>query len=210
MKSKRQIREEVWKKIEKFADFPFPVRGRIPNFKGSRKACEKVRELEEYKKAKAVFVAPDSPLLRLREVVLEDGKFLVAPKPHFRGIVVLKGNPKNATITRMLKYGTEVSPETLRDLVGKIDVFVQGCVAVDLNGNRIGKGTGYGDKEYHFLKRHGLFDDPLYVVVCHEVQIYEDLSYLAEEHDVRCDVILTPERILWTREGLRRGKAPRL
>ncbi|ADC66384.1 5-formyltetrahydrofolate cyclo-ligase [Ferroglobus placidus DSM 10642] len=206
MRSKSEIREEVWRKIEKFSKFP-PPRGRIPNFVGAEKACEKLRELKEYREAKVVFVAPDSPLLRARQIVLEDGKILVVPKPRFAGIIVVD-KKINPTISNMMKFGREVDIEELK-MIGKVDVFVQGCVAVDLNGNRIGKGTGYGDREYHFLKENGLIENALYAVVCHEIQIYEDFSHLAEEHDVKCDVILTPERILWTKEALRRGKSPR-
>lgn len=205
MRSKSEIREEVWRKIEKFSRFP-PPRGRIPNFVGAEKACEKLRELEEYRRAKVVFVAPDSPLHRARQIVLEDGKILVVPKPKFKGIVVVE-RKINPTISNMMKYGREVGVEELKK-IGRVDVFVQGCVAVDLNGNRIGKGTGYGDQEYDFLRKNGLIENSLYVVVCHEIQVYKDFSHLAEEHDVRCDVILTPERILWTKEALRRGKSP--
>ncbi len=207
MRSKNEIREEVWKKIEKVARFP-PPRGRIPNFIGAEKACEKLRELEEYRKANAVFVAPDSPLYKARKIVLEDGKILVAPKPRFTGVVLID-RKIDPTISNMMKFGREVGAEELKESVGKVDVIVQGCVAVDLNGNRIGKGTGYGDREYWFLKEKGLIDEPLYAVVCHDLQVYDDFSHLAEEHDVRCDVILTPEKILWTKEALRRGKSPR-
>ena len=96
----------------------------------------------------------------------------------------------------MEKFGEIVDFKELRN---KIDIFVQGCVAVDRQGNRIGKGSGFGDKEYDLLRKHGLLsDDTLYVVVAHDLQVFDDLSNLAEEHDVKADVILTPTRIIWT------------
>lgn len=202
-KSKREVREYVWRNIEKFADFPFPPKGRIPNFIGASKACEKLRELERYRNSKIVFCAPDSPLKRAREIVLEDGKILLAVKPRMKGFLLLRnGNPKEcATISGMDKYGTEIELGTLKK-IGKVDVFIQGCVAIDRRGNRIGKGSGYGDKEYALLKEKGLLaEDCLYVVIAHDSQVFDDLSYLMDKHDIRADVILTPHSIIWAEDN---------
>lgn len=191
-KSKQEVREFVWKRIEKISRFP-PPWNRIPNFVGAEKACEKLRELEEYKKAKVIFSAPDSPLKRAREIVMEDKKILLAVKPKMTGFLLIK-NGRAGTIKEMMKYGKEVN---LDDLDLKVDLFLQGCVAVDKKGNRIGKGSGFGDKEYMILKEKGLLsDDCLYVVVAHPIQIFDDLSYLMDEHDVKVDVILTPDSII--------------
>jgi len=192
---KQKIRDLVWKRIEKFSKFPPPY-GRIPNFVGAEKACERLRELKQYRKAKVVFCAPDSPLRRAREIVLEDGKVLLAVKPKMTGFLVIERG-KAGTLKEMLKYGREVD---LDELKLKVDVFVQGCVAVDRKGNRIGKGSGFGDREYSILKEKGLLDDCVYVVIAHPIQVFEDLSHLMDEHDVRVDVILTPEGIIWTEQ----------
>ncbi len=192
-RSKQEVREFVWKRIERFSKFPPPY-GRIPNFVGAEKACERLRDLKQYRKAKVVFCAPDSPLRRAREIVLEDGKVLLAVKPKMTGFLLIERG-KAGTIKEMLRYGREVN---LDELKLKMDVFVQGCVAVDRKGNRIGKGSGFGDREYSILKEKGLLDDCVYVVIAHPVQVFEDLSYLMDEHDVRVDVILTPEGIIWT------------
>ncbi len=96
----------------------------------------------------------------------------------------------------MMRYGREVK---LEELNLKVDIFLQGCVAVDKKGNRIGKGSGFGDKEYRLLKEMGLLsDDCLYVVVAHPIQIFDDLSHLMDKHDVKADVILTPDEVIWT------------
>ncbi len=192
-KSKREVREWVWKAIKPYSTFPPPY-GRIPNFLNAERACEKLRELEEYRRAKVVFVAPDSPLKRAREIVLEDGKVLMAVKPRMTGFLIFK-NGKAGTIREMLRYGREID---LNELDLHVDVFVQGCVAVDRRGNRIGKGSGFGDREYKILKERGLINDSLYVVIAHPVQIFDDLSHLMEEHDVKVDVILTPNEIIRT------------
>jgi 5-formyltetrahydrofolate cyclo-ligase len=193
-RSKRDVREHVWRNIEGFATFPFPVKGRIPNFVGAIKACEKLRELERYQNSTIVFSAPDSPLKRAREIVIEDGKALLAVKPHMKGFLLIR-DTACTTISKMSRC-PEVKLETLKTM-GKIRTFIQGCVAVDRKGNRIGKGSGYGDKEYTLLKKHGLLaDDCIYVVIAHPVQVFEDLSYLMDEHDIRADVILTPHSIV--------------
>jgi 5-formyltetrahydrofolate cyclo-ligase len=190
-RNKEEVRQYVWKKIEPFCDFPSPY-GRIPNFRDARKACERIRELEEYRAAECVFSAPDSVLLRLREIVLEDGKTLLAVLPRMKDFVVLRERVK-PTIER-LKLGKKADFSELRE---KVRIFAQGCVAVDIHGNRIGKGTGFGDMEFQLLKKEGvLAEDALFVVVAHDIQVFGDLGYLAEEHDVKANVILTPTRTI--------------
>uniref|UniRef100_A0A7J2TJD9 5-formyltetrahydrofolate cyclo-ligase n=1 Tax=Archaeoglobus fulgidus TaxID=2234 RepID=A0A7J2TJD9_ARCFL len=189
-RSKEEVREYVWKKIEPICRFPPPY-GRIPNFKGAERACEKIRELEEYWESDCVFSAPDSVLLRLREIVLEDGKTLLAALPGIKGFVVL--NQRVKPTIENLKLAKKADFKFLRQKVG---VFAQGCVAVDLKGNRIGKGSGFGDREYEILKKEGVLkENAVFVVIAHEMQVFSDLSHLMSEHDVRADVILTPEKI---------------
>jgi 5-formyltetrahydrofolate cyclo-ligase len=193
-KSKRDVREYVWNAIKPYSKFPPPY-GRIPNFVGAEKACEKLRKLEEYRKAKVIFSAPDSPLKRAREIVLEDGKTLLVVKPKMTGFLLVERG-KAGTIKEMLRYGREVD---LNELSIHVDIFLQGCVAVDKKGNRIGKGSGFGDREYAVLREKGLISDvTLYVVVAHPIQIFEDLSYLVDEHDVKVDLIITPSKIIKT------------
>ncbi len=192
-KSKEEVRRYVWKRISSICRFnPY---NRIPNFFNAEKACEKIRELEEYLRAKFVFSAPDSVLLKLREIVLDDDKILLVAKPKIRGFWLIDRKIK-PTIKAMSTYGKEVD---LNRLKLKVDLFVQGCVAIDKNGNRIGKGSGFGDREYEILKKYGLLaDNCLYVVVAHDIQVFDDLSHLMSKHDVKADVILTPTKIIWT------------
>ena len=193
-KTKAEIRNHVWGRLEKegIAIFPPPCRGRIPNFKGSASACEKIKDLEEFRKAKAVFCAPDHVLKRIREIVLEEGKILVVALPKMSGFVQIEERDEIAeatTIKGFVKYG--------RPVKHKIDLFVQGCAAVDLHGNRIGKGTGFGDKEWDYLFKRGLLNEGVkVVVVAHEYQIFEDFSHLMDKHDKRINVILTPSRVI--------------
>lgn len=195
MKSKEEIRNFVWKKMEKegISDFPKPIFGRIPNFVSSEKTCEKIRDITEYKKARVIFVAPDSPLRRVREIILEDGKLLVVALPHIKDIVEIdeRINIKDAAkISGFERYG--------KSLKSKIDIMIEGSVAVDLKGNRIGKGKGYGDKEYEILKNSGFLNKNLKIItIVHEIQVFEDFSHLMTEKDVKVDIIITNKRIIY-------------
>jgi len=196
-KSKQEIRRKIWQTLEdeNIADFPRPCFGRIPNFVGSKEASEKIKEIPEFKKAKCVFCAPDFVLKRIREIVLEEGKTLAVALPHMTGFVEIteKKKIKEATsIGGFKKYG--------KPLQTKIDLFVQGSVAVDKFGNRLGKGTGYGDKEWHYLYEKGLISPNVKIVtIVHDKQILDDFSYLAEPTDRKVNYIITPSRIIKTK-----------
>lgn len=193
MQTKEEIRRKIWEYMEKnnLVSFPRPCYGRIPNFIGCEKAARKLYELEEFLKAKGVFSAPDGVLKEARRIVLKEGKSLIVALPHIEGYLEIKGKEladKAITIKNFRKYGKE--PKTF------IEIFIQGSVAVDLKGNRLGKGRGYGDKEYKDLKIMGLLKKPLVVTIVHDCQVLEDFSYLAEPHDIKVDVILTPTRLI--------------
>ena len=191
--SKEHLRNYIWEKLDGIC-FPKPY-GRIPNFFGAWRACSKIRNLDTYNSSNFFFSAPDGVLFRLREIILEDGKSLLVALPKMSEFRLLDKYIK-PSIRIMAKFGKHVK---LSDLDGTLDFFVQGCVAVDLLGNRIGKGSGFGDKEYKILRKNKLINDnTLYVVVAHDVQVFDDFSYLCEGHDVKVDVILTPTRIIWT------------
>jgi hypothetical protein len=53
------------------ADFPRPVNGRIPNFKGSAKAAQRLSELDIFKCACTIKVTPDKPQEKVRSLALE-------------------------------------------------------------------------------------------------------------------------------------------
>jgi len=62
--------------------------------------------------------------------------------------------------------------------------------------NRIGKGKGYDDKEYLFLKDHDLLDENAKVItIIHETQIVNDFNDVMNVMDVKVHYILTPKRI---------------
>jgi len=198
--SKQNIRERVWQLMEEknIAAFPRPVYHRIPNFIGAQEAAQKLREQPEFKSAKTVFCNPDAPQRYIREIALRDGKQLVMATPKLRqGFLLIDPNSisasnitEAATIRGAFKYGHPVDPANVT-----IDLFVAGSVAVSPNGGRLGKGTGYSDKEHSILKdAKALSPQAIVATTVHDVQVVENIS--ANEWDVPIDVIVTPTRVI--------------
>ncbi len=172
--------------------FPRPCYGRIPNFVGAKTAGNRIQELKEFQKAKCIFSAPDSSLMEVRKQTLLTGKTLLVALPHITGYREINGKElaeKAITIGSFKQYGKRAKTP--------VDLFVQGSVAVDLKGNRLGKGKGYGDREYSELKENELLNPNAKVItVVHDCQIVEDFSDLISKHDVKVDYIITPIQII--------------
>jgi 5-formyltetrahydrofolate cyclo-ligase len=193
---KQLLREAVWSEMERLgiAAFPLPCKGRIPNFVGADVAAERLRQLEEWKRAKVIFVNPDSPQRKVRENALKDGKILIMASPRLKkGFILL--NPANvkgkehfaSTIKGAFKFGvaTQNFP--------KPDLIVEGSVAVDLQGHRLGKGGGYGDVEISTLKR--MFGEIPIATTVHDIQVVETVPF--EEKDEKVSIIVTPTRTVY-------------
>jgi 5-formyltetrahydrofolate cyclo-ligase len=194
-KEKQRLREEIWREMEKsgVATFPLPCRGRIPNFAGAEAAAEKLRQLEEWKKAKVVFVNPDSPQRKVRENVLKNGKILVMASPRLqRGFLLIEparahGKERYAsTIKGAFKFGVEVQN------FPKPDLIVEGSVAVDPEGHRLGKGHGYGDVEIEILRKR--FGEIPVATTVHDMQVVEKVPF--EAKDEKVSIIVTPTRVI--------------
>lgn len=198
--AKQRVRERVWNLLElkNVARFPRPVHGRVPNFEGSDRAAERLARTNEWIRAEVIKVNPDSPQRAVRHRALVEGKTVVMATPKLRlGFLVLDPSAIPAskysyasTIAGALKLGRLVS---LRQ-IPSIDLVVTGCVAVDLRGNRVGKGGGYGELEYAILRELGLVDDSVLVATTvHDLQIVDSVP--REEHDLTVDLIATPTRV---------------
>lgn len=192
---KNEMRMKIWKLMEEkgIATFPKPVYHRIPNFIGAEKAAQNLRKLSEYEKAQVVFCNPDSPQRPVREMTLKDGKILVVATPRLKhGFLVIApeitaGKERFAsTIKGAFKYGkgTVAFP--------KPDLIVTGSVAVDKDGNRLGKGRGYGDREIEMIKEK--FGNVLVATTIHDVQLVEYAP--STPLDEKVDIIVTPTKII--------------
>ena len=196
-KAKKLLRETIWTKLESehVARFPLPCFGRIPNFAGSEKAAEQVRLLPEWRKARVVFVSPDYAQQKVRENALLDGKVLVMASPKLRhGYVVIypdavKGFESfSSTIRGAFKYGKAVPVQEMP----RPDLIVEGSVAVDMQGHRLGKGGGYGDVEISTLK--AMFGNVPVVTTVHGMQVVDSVPF--DRKDEKVSVIVTPTRAI--------------
>jgi len=185
---KQEVREFVWKILREKNECLFPCYGRIPNFKGVEKTIEKILSLEEFISAKKIFISPDTPQrILLKFVNLEEKEIYMATPRLREGFV--RVNKTSTHLKEILSNSTKIKE------IPKIDLAIIGSVAVDIKGNRIGKGGGYGDREIKILREK---NEKIKIVSnVHDLQVFEDLSYLMKEYDEKIDIIVTPTRIIY-------------
>ncbi len=199
MRTKDQIRREVWRAMDREGVARFPgAEGRIPNFAGAKLAAEKLTAHRLWKRARTVKVNPDSPQTHVRRTALEEGKTLIMAVPRLRDThpfrlldprkLSAKEMREAATIKGAMRHGLVVAEEELPE----IDFVLCGSVAVNLSGARIGKGGGFSDLEYGLLIEAGKIDDHTTVATTvHPIQILrEHLPVI--NHDLPVDLIATP------------------
>ena len=200
--AKNDLRTKIWLLLDerKVTRFPKPAKGRIPNFMGAEKAALKLFELPEFKKAQVMKINPDSPQRPVRALALREGKVVVMPTPRIRnGFLML--NPREipkqklneaSTIRGAMKYGKRILPPRIPE----IDLVVVGSVAVDLCGNRLGKGEGYSELEWGILFHFGKVAEktPIFTTV-HDLQVVKEKIPL-DPWDFTVDLIITPTRII--------------
>lgn len=205
MQTKDSFRHQVYQRLlhAHVARFPFPIEGRIPNFKGAEKAAMLLDSVAAYRNAHTVKVGPDSPLLPARAKILRDGKTLLMPAPRLRaGFIRLTPERipddefrRTVSLKHCNTYGEEI---TLED-IPRVDLVIAGSVAVTHQGARIGKGEGYSDLEYGILRDLGQDDIPTATLV-HPLQIVDTPAqeFPVADHDLPLDFIVTPDEIIET------------
>lgn len=159
----------------KAARFPFPVHGRIPNFKGAEKAAERLLAHPVFARARVIKVNPDSPQRWVRK--LDPARI---PRERY---------DEAAT----LKRGGEWGEDLALDALPGIDLVVMGSVAVTRDGRRLGKGHGYADLEYAILRELGNPAVPV-VTTVHRLQVLE--GFPTEPHDLPVSLIATEEELI--------------
>jgi 5-formyltetrahydrofolate cyclo-ligase len=203
MRSKDEVRTEVWKAMEDQGVSRFPgAEGRIPNFAGAKLAAEKLAGHRLWKRAVVVKANPDSPQTYARRLALEEGKTVIMAVPRLRDPHPFRVlDPKHlskkalgeaATIKGALKHGRVVALDELPE----IDFVLSGSVAVNLSGARVGKGGGYHDLEYGILVDAGKIDSHIIVATTvHPIQILRR-HLMVTDHDLPCDLIATPRAVI--------------
>ena len=198
LEDKERLRSLIWNTLEdnKLSKPPKPSHGRIPNFLGSTAAAELLRETEEWQNAKVIFSSPDSAQKKVREFALRDEKLLIMASPKLKeGYLLIdpdrvKGREKlAATINGAFNFGRRIHE------FPKIDLVIEGSVAVDKSGNRLGKGGGYGDIEISCLfGEKAITTSTPIVTTVHEIQIIDEIPL--EPHDQKITMIVTPEKVI--------------
>jgi len=197
MKDKELLRDEIWNHLqENGLTLGVNNRGSIPKFKGALKAAMMLKTTPEWEKSHVVFSSPDSAQVKVREFALRDGKNLIMASPKLKS-GYLHISPEDA-------YGRQSSAATIKGAFKvarkiknfpMVDLVVEGSVAVDLNGGRLGKGGGYADQEIdHLLKIKAITDKTPVATTVHEAQIVEQVPL--EAHDKKINMIVTPDRVI--------------
>lgn len=215
LEAKAALREEAWAAIRAAGATRFPApENRIPNFVGAEAAAELLRSTDEWREAPTVKANPDSPQLPVRQRALEDGKtlFMAVPrlaedKPFFLldpGRLAVKPRAA-ASIKGAGVHGVPVDVEELEP----VDLVVSGCVAVDETGARLGKGGGFSDLEHAIASAAGLIGPGTVIATTvHEAQVLAAGRIPMARHDVRLDLIVTPERVIRCRHPQGRTHEP--
>src|ERR1700704_2275457 len=198
MRPKDEVREEVWKGMDREGVWRFPgAEGRIPNFAWAKLAAEKLAGHRLWRRARVIKANPDSPQTHARRLALEEGKTMIMAVPRlrdphpFRLLDPRKLSAKQvreaATIKGAMRHGRVVSEEDLPD----IDFVLCGSVALNLSGARVGKGGGFSDLEYGLLIHAGKIDEHTAIATTvHPIQILrEHLPTMA--HDLPVDLVAT-------------------
>lgn len=198
MKDKEKLRNTIWDTLEfkKLSKPPKPSHGRIPNFTGSTAAAKMLRTTEEWIKSKIIFSSPDSAQKIVRQYALEDGKCLIMASPKLKNGYILinpsdtNGNEKEAsTIKGAFKFGKSMQK------FPNVDIVIEGSVAVDIKGNRLGKGGGYGDVEInHLFEENAININTPVATTVHEIQVVDNVP--TEAHDQKINMIITSKRVI--------------
>ena len=179
-----------------FSNRPKGDYGKIPDFKGSDIAAELLRTTFEWKNARTIFVSPDSAQRPVRYFALVEGKDLIMASPNLQqGYLFLKPNNISSFDEASTKEGAFKFTEDLSiEEYPKIDMVVEGSVAVDKKGNRIGKGKGFGDREIQDLLNRKLIDNNTpQVTTIHPLQLLE--SVIMDKHDKKLNMIVTTDEV---------------
>lgn len=201
------VRENLRKVARPDSRFSFDFAEFITDYEGSDQGTRLFVEQAFYKNAKVLFVTPDNNLETLREQVIRDGKTLIMTNYGIsRGFFVVTPGSVPAgkeelasTLDGVQRYWKHHTLAQLKAAVGHIDTLVTGASAITPGGIRFGKGHGYFDLEWAMLHTMGLVSDSSAIVAAgHDCQVV-DVDLVVEEYDTAIDYIVTPTRVIQTR-----------
>jgi 5-formyltetrahydrofolate cyclo-ligase len=201
--AKRALLEEVWAALSAAKAARFPgARGRIPNFVGAEAAAQRLRGTDVWRRAATLKANPDAPQWPVRQRALEDGLLVYMAVPRlaeahpFRVLdpAALPVAPRAAaSIKGSQAHGRPVPVDAL----GRVDLVVTGCVAVDRTGARLGKGGGFADLEFAVATAAGLIGpDTVVATTVHPLQVVAPGLIPVTAHDVPLDLVVTPDEVI--------------
>jgi 5-formyltetrahydrofolate cyclo-ligase len=203
LRRKAALREQVWDamSVKGIARFPSPT-NRIPNFVGAEGAARALAETDEWQRARTLKANPDSPQLPVRVRALQDGKLVYMAVPRLaeaEPFFVLDPDHLADPPARAasIKGAGRSARTTTIEAMTPVDLVVAGCVAVDEQGARLGKGGGFSDLEFALAAAAGLVDARTVVVTTvHDVQVLDAGTIPTVAHDIHVDLVVTPTRTL--------------
>jgi 5-formyltetrahydrofolate cyclo-ligase len=198
-KEKENLRNQIWDLIKEnnISKRPQGDYGRITNFKGAKIAAERLSRTIEWTNSEIIFCSPDSAQKHVRELALKHNKDLIMATPKLEhGYLLIKGEFMEngeekiaSTINGAFKYGNPISK------IPKVDMVIEGSVAVDMNGNRLGKGGGYADKEIsELINQKSVHNQTPIATTVHPLQIINKVPL--EIHDQKINIIVTPNEVI--------------
>lgn len=208
----KEARIMIWEELRKVAKpdsrFSWNFAEFIADYEGSEQGAELLRREDIYKNAGVVFITPDNNLAYLRELAIRDGKTMLMTNYGItRGVFIIRpewvpaGQEELAsTLDGVQKFWKHLTLERVKNEVGKIDLLVTGASAITPAGLRFGKGHGYFDLEWAMFYTIGAVsaDTPV-VAMGHDCQVV-DVEVQAQPYDTAVDYIITPTRVLKTRQ----------
>jgi 5-formyltetrahydrofolate cyclo-ligase len=196
---KQTIRESIWRRMEDLGVALFPgARGRIPNFTGATEAAAALAGSEAWEGAEVLKCNPDAPQRQVRFRALKAGKRVFMAVPRLRELeCFVELDPRRigtrklydaSSIEGAFRHGRPLHP---RDMP-RIDLVVAGSVAVNKQGQRIGKGGGYSDLEWALGRELGYITAATVVATTvHPVQLVRG-RLPVRRHDLTVDLIALP------------------
>jgi 5-formyltetrahydrofolate cyclo-ligase len=194
--SKADARNHVWTALteQREARFPFPIKGRIPNFKRAEDAAERLFDCAPWRYAKLLKINPDSPQCPVRRMALARGITYFMPTPRLKAGFMrfdpARIPPEKFDEAAALSTSGRWAEEVPLEAMPQVDAIVAGSVAVTRTGKRAGKGEGYSDIEFSILRELGHRAVPVATTV-HALSVVEDFP--RDPTDLPLSVICTPD-----------------
>ena len=203
---KHDLRKRIWRLLEekKVARFPGAY-GRIPNFVGAKKAAQNLTTLRVWQQARTIKCNPDSPQRPVRYAAMKAGKIVYQAVPRLRYKKPFIELDPHRLDEAALWHASSIKgafatgrPVTIEEM-DQVDLFVAGCVAVSLDGSRLGKAGGYSDLEYALCREAGITkEDTPIVATIHFLQIVPDGEIEMKPHDISLNWFATADEIVET------------